>query len=92
MAFSVRGVVLALAGAVIPLRFPRRGAGLVIGASGLVFTGYYMSLVAGESLADRLVIPPFLAMWMANAFLLAVAALLACQPRSTAPGAETLAI
>jgi lipopolysaccharide export LptBFGC system permease protein LptF len=93
-ALAAACLVLALAGAAIPLRFPRGGVGLVIGASGVVFTGYYMSLVAGESLADRLVIPPFLAMWMANAFLLAIVLLLVWRPdrpRATG-GAESLAI
>jgi lipopolysaccharide export LptBFGC system permease protein LptF len=93
-ALAAACVVLALAGAAIPLRFPRRGVGLVIGASGLVFTGYYVSLIAGESLADRLVISPFLAMWMANALLLAIVLLLVRQPgrpRATG-GAGSLAI
>jgi lipopolysaccharide export system permease protein len=48
----------------------------VIGASAVVFAGYYVTLLAGESLADRLVISPFLAMWTANAFLLAIVLLL----------------
>jgi lipopolysaccharide export system permease protein len=87
-------MVLALAGAAIALRFPRGGAGLVIGAGGIVFTGYYLSLVAGESLADRQVITPFVAMWMANAFLLAVVPLLVWRPGGpgAARGAEPLAI
>jgi lipopolysaccharide export LptBFGC system permease protein LptF len=66
----------------------------VFGASGVVFTGYYLSFIAGESLADRLVISPFLAMWMANAFLLAFVLLLVWRPgrpRATG-GAESLAI
>jgi lipopolysaccharide export system permease protein len=87
-------VVLALAGAAVALRFPRGGVRLVFGASGVVFTGYYLSFIAGESLADRLVISPFLAMWMANAFLLAFVLLLVWRPgrpRATG-GAESLAI
>lgn len=93
-ALAAACVVLALAGAAIPLRFPRRGVGLVIGASGVVFIVYYMSLVAGESLADRLVIPPFLAMWLANVFLLAIVLLLIRRPgRPRATGeAGSLAI
>jgi lipopolysaccharide export system permease protein len=63
-------------------------------ASGIVFTGYYLSLVAGESLADRQMISPFVGMWMANAFLLAVVLLLVWRPgRPRAEGgAESLAI
>ena len=93
-ALAAACVVLALAGAVIPLRFPGRGVGLVIGASGVVFTGYYMSLIAGESLADRLVIPPFLAMWLANGLLLAVVLLFVWRPGRphAAGGAGSLAI
>ena len=45
-------VVLALAGVTIALRFRRGGVGLVIGAGGVVFTGYYVLLVGGESLAE----------------------------------------
>lgn len=93
-AVSFACVVLALAGAAVPYRFPRRGAGLVIGGSVLVFAGYYISLVAGESLADRLVIPPFVAMWFANALLLAVVLLLVRQSGGSVPasGHESLAI
>jgi lipopolysaccharide export LptBFGC system permease protein LptF len=29
----------------------------------IVFTIYYIGLIAGESFANRLLIPPFLAMW-----------------------------
>jgi lipopolysaccharide export LptBFGC system permease protein LptF len=93
-ALAAACVVLALAGAAIPLRFPRRRVGLVIGASGLVFTGYYVSFIAGESLADRLVIPPFLAMWMANGLLLTIVLLLLWRPDlpREAGGAESLAL
>jgi lipopolysaccharide export system permease protein len=93
-ALAAACVVLALAGAAIALRFPRGGVGLVIGASGVVFTGYYLSLTAGESLAERLVIPPFVAMWMANALLLAIVLLLVRRPGRTrgTGGAESFAI
>ena len=93
-ALAAACLVLALAGATIALRFPRGGIWLVIGASGVVFTGYYILLVAGESLADQQVISPFVAMWTANAFLLAVILRLVWRP--SGPGAtgptETLAI
>lgn len=84
-ALAAASVVLALAAAAIALRFPRGGARLVLGASALVFTVYYFALVAGESLADRLVISPLVAMWMANAFLLAMVLLLLWQPRRSDP-------
>jgi len=93
-ALAAACVFLALAGAATPIRFPHGGVGLVLGASILLFTGYWLSLVAGEALADRQVISPLVAMWMANAFLLAVALLLAWRPGRPDPtgGAETLAI
>lgn len=92
-ALAAACVVLALAGAAIALRFPRGGAGLVLGASGVVFTGYYFLLVTGESLADGQVISPFAGMWMANAVLLAVVLLLVWRPAAprAARGAEALA-
>ncbi|MEX1184912.1 MAG: LptF/LptG family permease [Gemmatimonadota bacterium] len=93
-ALAAACVVLALAGAATAIRFPRGGLRLVLGASAVVFTGYYLSLIAGESLADRLVISPWVAMWMANAILVAVVLLLIARPRRHGPtsGADTLAI
>ena len=75
LALPTACVVLALAGMAIALRVPRGGTWLVIGASALVFAAYYMLMVAGEDLADRLVISPVVAMWGANALLLAAALL-----------------
>jgi lipopolysaccharide export LptBFGC system permease protein LptF len=66
---------LAAACVVLALRVPRGGAGLVIGASGAVVGAYYVLLVTGEQLAERLVVSPFVAMWGANAVLLAAASL-----------------
>jgi len=93
-ALAAACVVLALVGAATATRFPHGGVGLVIGASGFVFIGYYLSLLAGESLAERQVISPWVAMWMANAFLLAVVLFLVWRPSRPGParGAETLAI
>ena len=93
-ALAAACMVLALAGVATAIRFPHGGVGLVLGASGLVFTGYYFVLLAGEALADRQVITPLLAMWMANAFLLGVVLLLAWGPNRAGPthGAESLAI
>jgi lipopolysaccharide export LptBFGC system permease protein LptF len=87
-------VLLALAGAAIPTRFPRGGIGLVIGASVLVFAGYFFSLTLGESLADRQAVSPWIAMWMANGALLGAALILLLgSPRSgPAEKAEALGI
>lgn len=93
-ALAAACLFLALAGAAISIRFPHGGLALVVGASVILFSVYYVSLVAGEALADRQVISPLVAMWMANAFLLAVALLLAWGPSrpDPTPGAKTLAI
>jgi lipopolysaccharide export system permease protein len=60
-------VVFVLFGAPIALRFPRGGVGLVIGASLVAFALYYVCLIAGETLADKLILSPIIAMWLANA-------------------------
>jgi len=82
LALPAACVVLALAGIAIALLAPRGGTGLVIGASGAVFATYYMLVVAGEGLADRLVVSPFVGMWGANALLLAAALLVVWRSRA----------
>jgi len=93
-ALAAACVVLALAGAAIAFRFPRGGGGLVIGASLAVFSSYYVCLIVGESLADRLVVSPFASMWTANALLLAAALLIMWRSRwpGAPAGVESLAI
>ncbi len=59
-------IVFVLIGIPIALRFPGGGVGLVVGASMAIFGVYYVGLIAGEDLANRLIFPPFLAMWMSN--------------------------
>src|SRR5205814_3922 len=54
------------AGAPIALRFQRGGVGLVLGVSVAVFTVYYIGLIGGEELGDRLILSPFFAMWTPN--------------------------
>lgn len=68
-------VVLALVAMTLALSLPRGGATLVVVASLAVFGAYYLMIVTGESLANRLVVSPFIAMWGANALLLAIALL-----------------
>jgi lipopolysaccharide export system permease protein len=62
--------VFVLVGAPLALRFPRGGVGLVIGASFFVFAVYYVGLIGGESLANKNIISPFWAMWLANIIFL----------------------
>ena len=75
-AISVACVVFVLIGAPVALRFPRGGVGLVIGVSLAVFAVYYVGLIAGETLADRGIVPPALAMWAANIILTVVGLLM----------------
>lgn len=65
-AIAAACLVFALLGAPVALRFQRGGVGLVIGMSVAVFTVYYVGLIAGEELGDRLVLSPFFAMWIPN--------------------------
>jgi lipopolysaccharide export system permease protein len=65
-ALAAACVVFVLFGAPIALRFPRGGVGLVIGASLVAFALYYVCLIAGETLADKLILSPIVAMWLAN--------------------------
>jgi lipopolysaccharide export system permease protein len=73
-AIPVACIVFVLLGAPIAVRFPRGGVGMVIAISMLVFGIYYMSLIGGESLGDRGVIPPFLGPWGPNIVFTAIAA------------------
>jgi lipopolysaccharide export system permease protein len=58
------------------LRFQRGGVGLVIGMSVAVFTVYYVGLIGGEELGNRLIVSPFFAMWTPN-LIFAVVGLIA---------------
>ncbi len=71
--FALAGacIVFVLIGVPFALRFPRGGVGFVIGTSLVIFAVSYVGLIAGEALADRNTLSPFLAMWGAN-FVLAL--------------------
>jgi lipopolysaccharide export system permease protein len=62
-------VSFVIVGIVMALRFPRGGIGLVIGGGLAVFAIHYVGLTAGESLADRGLVSPWLAMWAPNILL-----------------------
>lgn len=74
-ALSVACFPFVLLAVALALRFPRGGMGLVIGGAMFVYSVFYVGLTAGESLADRKVITPAVAMWSPNVFLLAIAIL-----------------
>ncbi len=59
-------IVFVLVGIPLAFRFPGGGLGLVLGAGMIVFLIYYIGLIGGETLADRRILPPFLAMWISN--------------------------
>ena len=91
LAISAACVIFALLGVPLAIRFPRGGVGLVIGTSLAVFSVYYVGLIGGEELGDRLVLSPFLAMWLPNLIFLAVALILLAATRrggSTAHGGD----
>jgi len=91
LAISAACVIFALLGMPLAIRYPRGGVGLVIGTSLAVFSVYYVGLIGGEELGDRLIVPPFLAMWTPNLlFLLASIPLLigARRAGSTAHGGD----
>jgi lipopolysaccharide export system permease protein len=68
-AISLACISFVIIGIVMALRFPRAGIGLVIGGGLAVFSIHYVGLTAGESLADRGHVAPWLAMWTPNILL-----------------------
>jgi lipopolysaccharide export system permease protein len=67
---SVACLNFVLIGIALALRFPRGGIGLVIGGSLIIFAIFYVTLTAGETLADDGIISSALAMWLPNAIVL----------------------
>jgi lipopolysaccharide export system permease protein len=68
-AISLACISFVIIGLVMALRFPRAGIGLVIGGGLAVFSIHYVGLTAGESLADRGLVQPWVAMWTPNIVL-----------------------
>jgi hypothetical protein len=67
-AIPVACVVFVLVGA--PLGIRARRGGFSIGFLSVVFfLFYYVCLIGGEQLADRSILPPWLAMWIADGVL-----------------------
>ncbi len=59
-------IVFVLIGIPVAIRFRSGGLGMVLGVGMVIFTMYYIGLIGGESLANRLAVPPFWAMWTPN--------------------------
>ena len=77
LAIAFACFVFTLIGPPLALRFPRGGVGLVVAASSVIFSVYWVGLIAGESLADRRVADPAVTMWMSNVVFLIAGILLA---------------
>src|SRR5438876_10048948 len=88
LAISAACVIFALLGMPLAIRYPRGGVGLVIGTSLAVFSVYYVGLIGGEELGDRLIVSPFLAMWTPNLIFLIVAIPLLLSVRRAGSTAE----
>ena len=61
-------IVFVLVGAPIGMRVRRAGPAVAFVSTGF-FLFYYVCLIGGEELANRLVVPPWFAMWIANLVL-----------------------
>lgn len=78
-AIPVACLVFILLGAPIAIKTGRSGTGWGITFSIALFTIYYVFLVGGEELADRELLAPWIAMWLANLILLGLGAWLLVQ-------------
>jgi hypothetical protein len=87
LAIAFACIVFTLIGPPLALRFPRGGVGLVVAASSVIFSVYWVGLIAGESLADRRVADPAVTMWVSNVVFLVSGVLLAS--RMARSGAHT---
>lgn len=67
-ALPVACIVFVLIGAPIGMRVRRAGPAVAFLSIGF-FLFYYVCLIGGEELANRLLLPPWLAMWLANLVL-----------------------
>jgi lipopolysaccharide export system permease protein len=62
-------LVFVLVGVPLGLAVARGGVGLIATLAVTVFLFYWITLVQGEKLADRGLLPPWLGMWAANAII-----------------------
>ena len=59
-------IVFVLVGVPAALRFRGGGLGMVIGVGMVIFGVFYIGLIAGEALANKLLVSAFIAMWAPN--------------------------
>jgi lipopolysaccharide export system permease protein len=85
--FSLPTACLAfvLIGAPLGVMGRKAGMAISVGMSIALFTIYWAFLIGGEQLADRLLIPPWLAMWAANLLLIAIGLILLFKVRQERP-------
>lgn len=69
-------VIFILIGIPLGLMTRTSGIGMSFSVSSVIFLVYYIALNAGEQLADKGNIPPFISMWLANIVFLLLAILL----------------
>ena len=62
-------IIFILIGAPLAIRSGKKGMTMSIGFSILFFLIYYIFLISGEKLADRMLVEPWLAMWLPNIVL-----------------------
>jgi lipopolysaccharide export system permease protein len=94
-AIAAACLVFVLLGVPTAIRYPRGGMGFVIGVSLGIFAVYYIGLIGGESLADRLVAPPWI-LWTPNFLFTLAGAVMLRRSRTAAtapsgPGSRTWA-
>ena len=65
----VAAIIFVLIGASLGILVQRSGASIGIGMSIGFFTLYYLFLIGGESIGDRLLVPSWFAMWLPNIIL-----------------------
>jgi len=83
-AIPFASLVFVLLGVPLGILTRRGGAGVSLAISFGIFLVYWVCLISGETLAERLLLPPFWAMWAPNVIFLGVGlALLAAQVRGT---------
>ncbi|PKN73149.1 MAG: hypothetical protein CVU50_03860 [Candidatus Cloacimonetes bacterium HGW-Cloacimonetes-3] len=78
-AISFAIIIFIMVGIPLGLMTRTSGIGMAFSVSSLIFLVYYIALNGGEQLADKGLMPPFMAMWVSNIvfFILAVLLIIA---------------
>ncbi|MCK4858333.1 MAG: LptF/LptG family permease [candidate division Zixibacteria bacterium] len=74
-----------LIGAPLGVMGRKRGMAISVGVSIALFTVYWAFLIGGEQLADRLILPPWVAMWIANVLMVSIGLLLLYKVKNEKP-------